>query len=298
LHKFGAHLSIAGGMHHALEDAHRLGCDTVAIFTKNQRQWRAPPFKPDDLARWHTLRAAPGFGPPVAHATYLINLASASPELYERSRETFVQELLRCDELRIPYLVIHPGAAGDQPIDAAIQRVADALNAIFNNYPQMRAMPLLEATAGQGTALGRTFRELGAILRRINGDNRVGVCVDTCHVFAAGYDIRTPQGYAAMVAEADEHIGLQRIRAWHLNDSRGDLGSRIDRHEHIGRGRIGPAGFQNLLADHRFLGLPMILETPKGLNAAGKEWDAINLQRLRTLARAATARGRALRHAR
>lgn len=274
-------------MHHAIEAALRLRFRTLAVFTKNQRQWRAAPLDPSDFRRWHELRTTPGFGPVVAHATYLINLASASASLYERSQEAFALELSRCDELEIPYLVVHPGAAGTQSIDAAIDRVAAALDAVFHKTPQLRAIPLLETTAGQGSTLGRTFAELGQIIRRARCAARIGVCVDTCHVFAAGYDIRTPAGYAAMIREAEREVGLERIRAWHLNDSRGDLGSRVDRHEHIGLGRIGLAGFRQVLADRRFAGLPMILETPKGTDPAGKDWDAVNYRRLRALAQAA-----------
>lgn len=285
LHKFGSHLSIAGGIYRAIEEANRLSFSTVAVFVKNQRQWNAPPLDPNDVQRWHELRKTTGIGPPVAHATYLINLASASEELYARSQEAFALELLRCDELDIPYLVIHPGSAGDQMIDTAISRVSAALDAIFNKYPQIRAMPLLETTAGQGKTLGRTFGELAKMIHGSRQPDRLGICVDTCHVFAAGYDIRTLEGYESMIAEADREFGVGRIRAWHLNDSRGGLGSRIDRHEHIGAGCIGAAGFRNVLRDPRFHAVPMILETPKGEDAAGREWDRINHGRLQRLAR-------------
>lgn len=283
-HRFGAHLSVAGGMHHALLAAVRLRCDAVQVFVKNQRQWRATPFKPDDLAQWEALRATPGFGPPVAHATYLINLASADPRLHARSREAFTEELGRCQQLAIPYLVVHPGSATGSTPDKAIARVAGALNQIFDRHPDLQTMPLLETTAGQGTSLGRSFDELGEIIRRVEEPQRVGVCVDTCHVFAAGYDLRDPGQYGAMIEAAQRAIGLPLIRCWHLNDSRGECGSHLDRHEHIGGGRIGTAGFRNLLADPRFVGVPMILETPKGTDAAGRDWDAINLRRLRAIA--------------
>lgn len=288
-HRFGSHLSIAGGVHRAVQEALRLSFDTVQVFVKNQRQWRAAPFRPDDLQRWFELLATPGFGPPVAHATYLINLASADGALWRRSREALAEELRRCDTLRIPWLVVHPGAAGDQSEGRAVARVAEALNRILDEEPRLRAMPLLETTAGQGTALGRSFEQLGAILSRIEHAERIGVCVDTCHVFAAGYDIRDPVAYEAMIAAAAECVGLARIRCWHLNDSRGGLGSRVDRHEHIGQGRIGRAGFRNVLADPRFRGVPMILETPKGTDAHGREHDRMNLRRLRGLARRCTA---------
>jgi deoxyribonuclease-4 len=289
-HRFGAHMSIAGGMHHAISEALKLRFDTLQVFVKNQRQWRAAPLKPDDLARWNELLDTTGIGPVVAHATYLINLASADEGLYEKSRTAFAEELQRCQALSIPYLVIHPGAAREQSTEQAIERVAAALNLIFADQRDLKTMVLLETTAGQGTTLGRTFRELGAIIDRIDESERVGVCVDTCHVFAAGYDIRRPDRYKAMIAEAKRCVGLERIRCWHLNDCKSECGSRVDRHEHIGRGRIGSAGFRNVLADKRFRGVPMILETPKGENERGRLWDLVNVQRLRTIASRAAKR--------
>jgi deoxyribonuclease-4 len=282
-HRFGAHLSIAGGVHNALVAAHELELTTAQVFVKNQRQWKAGPFAPDDLERWHELRGKRGFGPVVAHATYLINLASGDETLWEKSRRAFAQELRRCETLAIPYLVVHPGAAGEQTPKRALARVALALNRIFDDDPNLTTIPLLETTAGQGTTLGHSFEQLGAIVTLLEEPRRVGVCVDTCHVFAAGYDIRGRDEYEAMISEARRTVGLERIRCWHLNDSRGECGSRLDRHEHIGRGRIGTAGFQNVLSDRRFRGVPMILETPKGENERGRDWDRVNLQRLRTI---------------
>jgi deoxyribonuclease-4 len=283
-HRFGAHLSIAGGMSNAIREALRLKFDALQVFVKNRRQWRATPLKPDDLARWHELLAASKLAPVVAHATYLINLASSDDALYERSRDACAEELTRCQTLAIPYLVIHPGAAGPQPIEQAVARVAAALNQIFREHPNLRTTVLLETTAGQGTALGRSFAELGEIVALLDQPQRVGVCMDTCHVFAAGYDIRQPAGYQEMIAEAQQAVGLERIHCWHLNDCKGECGSRVDRHAHIGHGKIGTAGFQNVLADRRFRGLPMILETPKGANKKGRNWDRVNVQRLRTIA--------------
>ena len=281
---FGTHLSIAGGFHNAIEAAHALRCRTVQIFVKNQRQWRATPFDPADLERWHALYDPAAFGPVVAHATYLINMASPDGALAARSVAAFTEELERCQTLNVPYLVIHPGAATDGEVEAAIARVAEALNGIFAAQPELRTMPLLETTAGQGTTLGRTFEELGAIIRRLNEPQRVGVCVDTCHAFAAGYDLRTAEGYAEMIAAAEREVGLARIRCWHLNDSVGACGSHLDRHAHIGAGQLGTAGFAHLLADARFDGVPMVLETPKGTDERGRDYDRVNLQRLRALA--------------
>ena len=291
-HRFGAHLSVAGGVFNALIEARRLKCDTVQVFVKNQRQWRAPPLMPDVIQRWREELAASDTPPVVAHASYLINLGSGDDALHAKSRDAFAEELLRCDTLDIPYLVVHPGAAGEQQRETSIARVAVALNAIFKKHPDLRCMPLLETTAGQGTTLGRTFAELGAIIRQLDEPERVGVCVDTCHVFAAGYDIRDSKAYEQMMAEAKREVSLGRIRCWHLNDSKGELAKHLDRHEHIGHGRIGDAGFRNVLADERFVGVPMILETPKGEDERGREWDVLNLKRLRTIGKKARRQGR------
>jgi len=273
-------------MHRAIVAALALGFDTVQVFVKNQRQWRAAPLKPEDIARWHELLATPGFGPPVAHATYLINVATADAGLGVRSRKALAEELQRCGTLCIPYLVIHPGAAGDTPTEAAIARAAQAINEVYGRRPELQTMLVLETTAGQGSSLGRSLEELAEIIRQVEEPQRVGVCIDTCHVFAAGYDIRTPDAYHAMMELVGRTIGLDRVRCWHLNDSRGRLGSRLDRHEHIGRGRITSAGFRQVLSDPRFCGVPMILETPKGTDPRGRDWDALNLRRLRSIARA------------
>ena len=290
-HLLGTHLSIAGGLHNALIAASKLRCKTVQVFVKNQRQWHAPPLPDEAVELWHATRAAKRItGPVVAHASYLVNLASADRELRARSRTAFADELVRCDRLGIECLVVHPGAAGEQRPAQALKRVAAALNRIHNDHPELRTATLLETTAGQGTALGRSFDELGDMLARIDQPRRVGICIDTCHVFAAGYDIRDPSEYERMIVSAQHTVGLERIRCWHLNDSMGGLGARRDRHAHIGHGAIGIAGFRNLLVDPRFLGLPRILETPKGRDEIGRDWDAVNLRRLRVLSTRVMAR--------
>ncbi len=286
-HRFGSHLSIAGGPHHAIEDALRLRFDCVQVFVKNQRQWNAAPLTDEAIANFRQRLATPGFGPPVAHATYLINLASADEALWQKGCAAFADELHRCAQLAIPYLVVHPGAAGEQERPAAIRRVAAALDAILDPLPDDGPMPLLETTAGQGTTLGVDFSELGAILSEMRRSARVGICCDTCHLFAAGHDVRDAGEFDRLMAEADRWVGLDRLRCWHLNDSKGALGSRLDRHEHIGRGQIGARGFLPLLAHPRFRATPMILETEKGENAAGRAWDRVNLSRLRALERRA-----------
>ncbi len=281
---FGSHLSIAGGVSNAIRDALRLKFQTVQIFVKNQRQWVGPPLQAEEIAAWHELAKTPGFGSPVAHATYLINLAAADETLRSRSRDAFADELQRCQSLGIKGLVIHPGAAGEQSRDAAITRVANTLDEIFATFPQLTTSPLLELTAGQGSALGAKVEELAAIISRSREPGRIGICIDTCHAFASGYDIRTAAGYAALIDEVERLIGLDRLRCWHLNDSKGDLGSHLDRHEHIGRGKIGVEGFRHVLRDKRFARVPMILETPKEGGEGGREWDEINRDMLHHLA--------------
>jgi deoxyribonuclease-4 len=289
--RLGAHLSIAGGLHHALEAALRLRCNTVQVFVKNQRQWRVAPLDGEDLRRWHSLLATPGFGPAVAHATYLINLASGDRALRVRSRQALLAELRRCDRLNIPYLVMHPGSARGSSRTRGIARVAEALNQIFEQHADLRGALLLENTVGHGATLGGTFDELADILGRIAQPQRVGVCLDTCHLFGAGYDMRSPAAYRAVIAAAGRTLGLERIRCWHLNDSLAACGSHVDRHAHIGAGQLGRAAFHNLLTDERFYGIPMILETPKGEDAAGRDFDALNLRRLRAIARRGLERG-------
>ena len=258
--------------------------NTVQVFVKNQRQWSAPPLNAEHVARWKELLSQPGFGPAVAHATYLLNLASPDKGLYEKSRQAFADELLRCDTLAIPYLVVHPGAALQQTVPQACARIAAALNWIFKRHPRLQTMPLLETTAGQGTTIGRSFAELALIINNVEQPERIGVCIDTCHVFAAGYDIVQPTAYAAMVREIEQTVGVPRVRCWHFNDCLGECGQHLDRHAHIGHGRIGVAGFRNVLADERFRGIPMILETPKDEDEQGRSWDKLNVARLRRIA--------------
>lgn len=271
-------------MHNALLAAKEVGCDALQVFVKNQRQWQAKPIEDEQLAQWHDELQRHENLPIVAHATYLINLGTHDKTLSKKSSDALLDELRRCDQLSIPGLVLHPGAAGEQTPAAAIKRVAKALDSVHKQGAEVKCQVWLETTAGQGTTLGRTFGELGAILEQLKQPERIGICIDTCHVFAAGYDIRTAEGYAAMMTEAEASVGLERIRCWHLNDSVGALGSRKDRHAHIGEGELGKAGFRQLLSDDRMAGIPMILETPKGTDEAGLDWDKRNLRRLRLMA--------------
>jgi len=281
--RLGAHLSIGGGMHKALVSASEYGFDTVAVFVRNQAQWYVPPLSEQAVAEFRRTRAELGIGPVVAHGSYLVNLAG-EPLVRGRSIEAMLADLGRCRRLGIEYLVLHPGSRPDA--EEGIGLIAEALNEIFARQGEGGPGPmvLLETTAGMGNAIGRTFEQLAAILARIDRPARVGVCLDTCHVFAAGYDLRTPAAYDKIMADFDRLIGLARLRAVHVNDSLKCLGSRLDRHEHIGHGQIGRRGFRNLVNDPRLAAVPMILETPKGQDDRGRDWDAVNAAALRRLA--------------
>jgi deoxyribonuclease IV len=278
----GAHQSISGGYHKAIERGVACGCDCVQLFTKKNNQWRAKPITPTDAEQFQKNLAEKGVSHPLAHDSYLINLASPDPALWRKSLEALLEELRRAELLGIPYVVAHPGCYCDSSEKSGIRRVIRALDNIHRQAPKLRAQCLLETTAGQGTSLGWRFEQLAAVLDGVKHPDRVGVCFDTCHVFAAGYSFGTKREYAATMKSFDQAVGLSRIKAFHLNDSRRALGSRVDRHEHIGRGHLGLEPFRLLLNDGRFKKIPMYLETPKGLNGSD-DWDKINLTTLRNL---------------
>ena len=280
--RLGSHLSIAGGLHRALIQAGEYGFDTVAVFVRNQLQWRAPRLTDEAVATFRRTRRRLGIGPVVAHGTYLANLAGRVG-IRRRSITATRDELTRCGRLGIEYLVIHPGSRPDA--GTGLRLVAEALNRVFATCPHRRPKVLLETTAGAGHTLGSTFEQLAEILARIDRPRRVGVCLDTCHVFAAGYDLRSPEACARALERFDGVIGLERLMAIHLNDSAGPLGSRRDRHAHIGRGRIGRRGFAGLVNDPRLSDVPMILETPKGTDPRGRDWDTVNARMLGSLVR-------------
>jgi len=280
----GAHLSIAGGMENALIKAHRYAFDTVAVFVRNQRQWYAPPLEEPAAELFRGTRRELGISPVIAHGSYLVNL-SGRPDVRGRSIAATAEELDRCGRLGIEYLVIHPGSHPDAR--AGLRLVAEALNEVLAACPHRRPIILLETTAGQGNSLGRTFEQLSAILDLVRDPGRFGVCLDTCHVFAAGYDIRTPKAYRKVMDELNGVVGEGRLRVVHVNDSLKGLGSRVDRHAHVGRGCIGLKGLANFVNDPRLAALPMILETPKGLDARGRDWDQVNAKTLRRLVRPA-----------
>lgn len=278
----GAHKSIAGGYYRAVQGAKTCGCDCVQLFTKNNNQWRAKEITEDEAARFRGALTELGITHPLSHDCYLINLASPDRVLWKKSIDAFVIELRRADQLGIPFVVTHPGAYTTGTETSGLKRVISALNEVDRQTRGGRARCLLETTAGQGTCLGWRFEQLATILDGVANPDKLGVCVDTCHIFAAGYPLADPRDYRRTMRQFDQIIGLGQIQAFHLNDSKRELGSRVDRHEHIGRGKLGLASFRNLLNDRRFRRIPMYLETPKG-QEHGDELDVINLRTLRGL---------------
>lgn len=277
---FGAHVSVSGGVDTAFARGERFAMDAIQVFTKNQRQWVAKPLGEAEVERWYEERARTGITKVITHASYLINLASPKDDLRQKSMTAFQDELERCESLGIPGLVVHPGSHTGSGEEAGLAAVADSLNRIHDAVPHLRVQTLLETTAGQGTNLGSTFEELASIIDQVEAKERIGICLDTCHVFAAGYDIRTDETYAETMRKFDETLGFDRLKAIHLNDSKFPLGSKRDRHEHIGEGEIGLEGFRNVVNDSRLAGLPGVLETEKGDD---DEFDGKNLATLRGL---------------
>ncbi|MGB2819482.1 MAG: deoxyribonuclease IV [Phycisphaerae bacterium] len=278
----GAHLSIAGGLHNALIAAGGYRFRTVGLFVRNQLQWRVPTLSDEAAAVFRRTRRRLGVSPVVAHGSYLVNLAGKHA-VRRRSITATLADLTACGRLGIEYLVLHPGSRSDA--DEGIRLIAEALDGIFERLEHRRPKVLLETMAGAGNCIGHTFEQIAAILARVRRPRRLGVCLDTCHAFAAGYDMRTARAYRKTMAHFDRVIGLKRLLAVHLNDSLAPLGSRRDRHEHIGRGHIGKAGFANFVNDRRLTQVPMILETPKGKDSRGRDWDEINAETIRGLRR-------------
>ena len=279
---FGAHMSIAGGYFKALLAAQSHGCETVQLFTKNNNQWHGKELSEEDIRQFRQTLRETGLISPVAHASYLINLASPAKELHRRSVDAFVVEVERAEALGLSYLVMHPGAATDGDEKAGLLRVAQALDEVHARCPRFKVRVLLETTAGQGTSLGHRFEHLGEILAKVKKPDRLGVCLDTCHVFAAGYALAPEKEYRATFRQFDRLVGLKNLKAFHVNDSLKPQGSRVDRHAHIGKGHMGLEPFRLLVNDQRFRRHVMILETPKeGPN--GEDMDVVNLATLRRL---------------
>ncbi|HAG07776.1 MAG: putative endonuclease 4 [Clostridia bacterium 62_21] len=276
----GAHMSIAGGMDKAILRGQSIGCETIQVFTKSSNRWRAKPLVSEEIARFKQAREESGINPVFGHTSYLINLGSPDEDLWQKSVDSFLVEMERCAALGLPYLVMHPGAHMGAGEDVGLRRIGRALDEILARTEGSGVIILLETTAGQGSNIGYRFEHLARLIEESAYPDRLGVCFDTCHAFAAGYDLRTPEAFHRTFEEFDALIGIDRLKAIHLNDSRGDLGSRIDRHEHIGLGKLGLEPFRLLLNDPRFRNLPMVLETPKGPDM--KE-DVMNLATLRSL---------------
>jgi deoxyribonuclease-4 len=279
---FGSHLSISGGMHNALLKAEQLGFDCVQVFTKNQQQWKCAPLADDAIVNWKTHCTRLQFEHTVSHDSYLINLASPDDPLRRKSIALFVEEVSRCEMLGIPYLVTHPGAHMGEGEEAGLRRVAKSLDEVHLTLRKANVITCLEITAGQGSSLGYKLEHLAEIISQVKFPERLGVCLDTAHLFAAGYDFRGRK-YAPFCREVERTVGLKQVKVLHLNDSKKDLGSRVDRHEHIGRGKIGLDGFRPIVRDRRFATVPKILETAKEKDETGREWDAVNLEVLRSL---------------
>lgn len=276
----GAHMSIAGGVHNAVTAGKETGCNCIQVFTKSSNQWKAKPLTQKDVTQFKDLVKETKISPIVAHDSYLINIASPDQALREKSINALLEEVERAELLEIPFLVMHPGARMDSNISLALKRVAEGINRIYNQTLNYNVMICLEITAGQGTTLGRTFEELQEIIEQVKDSNRIGVCLDTCHLYAAGYDLKTKSGFKEAIGSFEKILGFDKLKVVHLNDSKKGLNCHVDRHEHIGKGMLGLEPFQWILNDPRFANIPLILETPKGVS--NKE-DLENLALLRSL---------------
>ena len=272
----GAHMSIGGGVYNSLISGKELGCTTIQIFTKNANQWKAKELSVEEIEKFKQLQRNTQISPVVAHDSYLINIASRDKELLKKSRGSLLFELTRAETLGLQYLVMHPGSNPDEK--EGIKRIADSLNWVHSKSPKYKAQICLETTAGQGNTLGHSFEQIGEIIKGVNEKKRMGVCYDTAHTFAAGYDIRTKKAYDETFKKFNKVIGLNKLKVIHLNDSKKDLGTRVDRHEHIGKGFIGLEAFRLILNDPRFKKIPKIIETPKQ-----GDMDKKNLKLLRRL---------------
>jgi deoxyribonuclease IV len=277
----GAHVSTAGGLPTAVEEGRAIGADVIQIFTRNQVQWKARPVALDEAETFKAAVAASGLKMVVTHGSYLVNLASPKADVLEKSRQAFLSELRRCHALGIPYLVFHPGAHMGAGEDAGLETIAASLDHVLERADGVCVMPLLEVTAGQGSYVGHRFEHLARILDRTRGSDHLGICLDTCHLLAAGYDIAQEEGYEKVMAEFSRVVGLPRLKAIHLNDAKKGLGSRLDRHEAVGEGFLGLEAFRRIVNDSRLEGLPLILETPGGID----EWKR-EIALLRSLRRA------------
>lgn len=277
----GSHLSIAGGMCNVLTKAAEFGFATAGMFVRNQVQWRVPPLAEEDVKLFRRTRKQLKIRPIVAHGSYLVNLAGSNPTRAQ-SIDALAADLERCSRLGIEYLVLHPGHLDDEA--EGIRRIVEGIGEVFAATPDCTTQLLLETAAGMGFELGKTFEQIAAMLAGVHDERRLAVCLDTCHVFAAGYDVRTPETYAASMEQFDRVLGLKRLKAVHLNDSKIKFGRNVDRHQHLGRGEIGLAGLANFVNDPRLRRVPFIMETPKGIDPdTSRDWDLINAEAIRAV---------------
>lgn len=262
--RIGAHTSAAGGAPNALREGQEIGATTIQLFTSNQKQWKGRTIPDEEIKEWNELKKETGIDQIMSHASYLVNLGSPDDVLLEKSRSTFREELLRCHKLNISYLNFHPGAATKSSVEACLDTIVESLLGIEDLAAEGPTRLLLEATAGQGSSIGHTFEQLHYILDKTHRKIPIGVCIDTCHIFVAGYDIRTPADWKKTLGHFDDVMGLKHLYAFHVNDSAKDLGSKVDRHASLGEGKIGLECFQFLMTHPEICHLPMYLETPEG----------------------------------
>lgn len=279
-HLLGAHTFVSGGPASAIITAEKLGFTAIQIFTKNNNQYFAKDLTEKQIDDFKNSLSASHIKFVVSHDSYLINLCSKDPSMLSKSREAYFKELERCEQLGIPHLNFHPGAHGGQGEETGIKLIAESLNIVHQKTKGYKTKSMLEATAGQGTALGYRFEQLRKIIDLVEESERMSVCIDTAHIFAAGYDIKDSKQYKKVIKEFDDIIGLEKLQCIHMNDSKKELGSRVDRHEHIGKGFIGKEGFTNIMNDKKLERVPKILETPKDKD---QKEDLMNIKVLQSL---------------
>ena len=279
----GAHMSIAGGIHKALWRGEKAGCQVIQIFTQSPNQWISKQLTAEDMAAFEDARQKTGIQPVSVHDSYLINLASPETRLRHKSIDALSREMERTEALGIPLLVIHPGTHMGAGEAEGLRHISESLNRVFDRSSKTKVEILLETTAGQGTSLGNKLDHLAEIIDKTEYRDRLGICLDTCHIFAAGYDVRDENSYGNLIRTYHSTLGMEKLKLFHINDSKRDLRSKIDRHEHLGQGFIGKNAFAFFLNDPAFKNLPFILETPKGKNDHGIDWDVENLMVLRNL---------------
>ena len=276
----GAHVSIAGGVSQSLGRGNQIGCECIQIFTRSSRQWAAKPYSAEEIEAFKQSRKETGIQMVVAHDSYLVNLGAPDEKLRKKSLDAFADELRRCEALEVPYLISHPGAHMGAGEAAGIKTIAASIDEAHAQCNAFKVQIALEITAGQGSVLGSRFEQMARIFDAVNENERLRLCFDTEHAFAAGYDLRTEEGYQQAFAELDRHIGLKRLVAFHINDSMKPLNSHVDRHEHIGKGHLGLETFQRLVNDPRFAGIPMCLETEPGPDMKDIAADLRQLEKL------------------